>query len=398
MGSTLAESPPKVLKVLHVPRTLDDDAGGPPMVVQGICTALREQGVQCEVATTHGSRTHGKPVQLPGIAVHSFPASPLASVWNGHAQGLWRFLQRNASRFDLIHIHEPWHYSSCAAYVAAQRAGVPLMVSIHGAMMAGALRRKRQRKFLYLNLVQRRMLNAMGAVHTLAPAETQALSALGVRCPFFQAPNGVSREMLRALDAAPVSPLIERHPQLAGRRVILFLGRIIARKGLIPLAEAFIALARRHPDAMLLVAGEPQDDTAAQARAALHRAGLRQRAVFAGMLTGADKLAALRLADIFALPSQFEGFSAAILEALAARLPVVISAGCNFPEVAEHQAGCIAPTTPEALAGTLDTLLGDASLRARMGANGRRMIEQHYTWSTISAAFAQRYREICNAQ
>ena len=66
-----------------------------------------------------------------------------------------------------------------------------------------------------------------------------------------------------------------------------------------------------------------------------------ERTVFTGMLTGRDKLAALRSADVFVLSSYSEGFSIAVLEGLAAGLPAVISTQCNFPEVSEHAAGFV---------------------------------------------------------
>ena len=67
------------------------------------------------------------------------------------------------------------------------------------------------------------------------------------------------------------------------------------------------------------------------------------------MLSGEDKMAALGLADLFVLPSYSEGFSIAVLEALASRLPVVITKACNFPEVGEHGAGFVVEPNEEAV-------------------------------------------------
>ena len=132
--------------------------------------------------------------------------------------------------------------------------------------------------------------------------------------------------------------------------------------------------------------------TAAQAgwRRYCERQALRDRAVFTGILTGGDKLAAFACSPyLYVLPSYSEGFSVSVLEALAAGLPVVISEGCNFPEVAESEAGFVVPAADAAVAGAISTLLSDEPLRTRMGANGRRLVEECYTWPEIAETGCQ---------
>lgn len=386
------------LKALQVLVSLDADAGGPPVSVRHLVNALREQDIHCEIATTHGGRYREPPLAVPGTQVHTFSPTLLAAAWNAHSPSFGRFLRRNAGRFDLIHVHEIWHYPGYVACTAARRAGTAAMISTHGTLAAGALQRKRIRKNLYLPSIQRHQLNAADAVHAITTAEADDLRACGIRAPVFQAPNGVSAAFIGGLDGATAAPLFARHPQLADSRIVLFFGRIIANKGLDRLARCFIALAARFLDAKLLVAGPARDDTQARCAAMLADAGLAQRAVFTGMLSGDDMLAALIAADVFVLPSQFEVCSNAILEALAARVPVVISESCNFPEVADREAGLVVPLDDDMFTRALETLLADAQLRGRMGENGRRMIDENYSWPVIGSVFAAVYRDICAAK
>ena len=122
------------------------------------------------------------------------------------------------------------------------------------------------------------------------------------------------------------------------------------------------------------------------------------RTVFTGMLTGRDKLAALKCADLFVLSSYSEGFSIAVLEALAGGLPVVISRQCNFPEVSEHAAGFVVEPEEPAVTQAISTLLSDAGLRVAMGRNGRRLVREKYTWAGVAAAMADRYRRLIVAR
>ena len=126
----------------------------------------------------------------------------------------------------------------------------------------------------------------------------------------------------------------------------------------------------------------------------LRTTGVLDRAVFTGMLTGEDKLAALSCADIFVLPSYSEGFSIAILEAMAARLPVVITEGCNFPEVAEHGAGFVVEASETPVAEAISALLSDDALRVHMGQRGRKLVTERYTWQETASTIADLYRSL----
>ena len=124
---------------------------------------------------------------------------------------------------------------------------------------------------------------------------------------------------------------------------------------------------------------------------------MSDRATFTGVLDANDKLAALACADAFVLPSYAEGFSNAVLEALAAGLPVVISEHCNFPEVAEHGAGYIVRNDVQEICGAISTLLADKRSQVEAGLNGRRMVAERYSWPAVSKAFAGLYRSIVSA-
>lgn len=134
------------------------------------------------------------------------------------------------------------------------------------------------------------------------------------------------------------------------------------------------------PTARLLVAG-PDDggrrDLISRARCA------PDQIVLTGLLTGEDRLAAYAAADLFALPAIGEGFSVAVLEAMASGLPVVLTPGCHFPEVEPAGAGLVVEREAGALAAGLRSLLVDPARRRRMGASARELVGREYTWSRI---------------
>lgn len=385
------------MKVLHVAATMSAEAGGPPVALRGLTTALAAVGVDCEVLTTMGGRFHGPPVPMPDARVHACPASRLSYLWNSHSPALADFVGEHLAEFDVVHVHELWHYPGFVACRAARRHGVPYVVSLRGGLDGVALRRKAVRKWLYMALVQGRLLRSASALHSLTPVEAVHAKALGGGTPVTVIPNGVASDLKQAVDELGAAACLERFPRLSGKRVILFLGRLTANKGLDLLARSFIGIAKELDDAALLIVGPDEGDTQAQATRLLAEAGVIDRVTFAGPLDGNDKLAALACADVFVLPSYAEGFSNAVLEALAAGLPVVISEHCNFPEVAQRAAGVIVPNDVREIGSAVSTLLGDETRREEAGRNGRRLVEERYSWSTVADAFADLYGSIATA-
>ena len=86
-----------------------------------------------------------------------------------------------------------------------------------------------------------------------------------------------------------------------------------------------------------------------------------------------------------------EGQSIAVLEALAAGLPVLLSPGCHMDEVADVGAGYVAEASIEAFAVKLRRLLLDGEMRTTMGERARRLAREKYSWTPIAASLAGVY-------
>lgn len=121
--------------------------------------------------------------------------------------------------------------------------------------------------------------------------------------------------------------------------------------------------------------------------------GLGRRLTFAGHVSGERARLAWSRADAFVLPSYSEGFSMAILEALAARKPVLITTACHFPDVAREDAGIVVePNAPSVTRGLRELLNRSADQRRALGERGRQLVETHYTWHRQAERLAQVYR------
>jgi glycosyltransferase involved in cell wall biosynthesis len=160
------------------------------------------------------------------------------------------------------------------------------------------------------------------------------------------------------------------HPQRRDRHPIIGVAcRLVPVKGLIDLLLAFEITLRDFPDARLHIAGSGPEDS--RLRAAAEQHGIRDNVVFLGWRQ--DIRADMRRWDVYAQSSFEEGFGLAVLDAMAAGLPVVATNVGGIAEVViEGETGFLVPPgNPEMMAERLSRLLSERETRRRMGEAGR---------------------------
>jgi glycosyltransferase involved in cell wall biosynthesis len=296
---------------------------------------------------------------------------------------------------QVMHAHEVRTVENWRLAPVINRLGLPLLVSPHGTLPYDTGRGSVKR--LWDRLFARRLLPRFDRVIALTSHEADEAraiwSASGVPLPDERisiVPNGIHVEDFAHLpDPAPFRARWE----LSAGPVVLFLGRLHERKGLQFLILAFAQAAQNVPDARLLIVG-PDEGKRAALEAQIEQLNLGERVIFTGLLTGADKLAALAAADLFALPAVGEGFSMAVLEAMACGLPVLLTPGCNFPEVVEAGAGLVVGREVPALREALHALLTDGERRASMGRSARELVHARYTWPQVVTQLEDVYRAV----
>jgi len=293
---------------------------------------------------------------------------------------------------ELMHCHELRTVENLRVVPVAEALDVPVVVSPHGTLPLSTGRPTLKRA--WDRLLGGRLLPHFDAVIALTrdeAADARVLwAAQGVDIPIYIVPNGVHLDEFAAL---PPRHVARARWNLGEGPVVLFLGRLHERKGVQLLLPAFAGALPHVPQARLLIAG-PDEGMLTALQAQARALGLEERVVFTGLLTGPDRMAALAAADLFALPAEGEGFSMAVLEALACGLPVLLTPGCHFPEAAEAGAGVIVPRAVEPLREALIDLLGDADRRAAMGRAARALVESRYTWPQIVAQMEAAYAAV----
>jgi glycosyltransferase involved in cell wall biosynthesis len=203
-------------------------------------------------------------------------------------------------------------------------------------------------------------------------------------------PNGVD---VAAIDAARPGPLVRRELGLPeDSPVIGLVGRLDHwGKGHKELFTAMAQIRARHPVHALIVGGGRR---AAEVRQLAASLGLAEVVHFLGPRSDVPDL--LNAMDVFVLPSYSEGVSLALLEAMAAGLPVIATAVGGLPEVVtDGENGLlIPPRDPGALAGALERLLSDPAWARQLGANARGHVRAHYSLERLGREISKIYEEL----
>lgn len=332
------------MKIVNVIHSLNPERGGPGEGLRQMCSATRRLGHRQDVVT----------MDEPGAPwLETFPARVVALGGARRTYGfnpkLKEWLVREAPRYDGVVVHGLWQYHGLATWRALRGTQVPYFVFPHGMLDPWFRRRyplKHLKKALYWQLIERHVLRSAAAV--LFTAEEEARLGALTFWPYEVAPVTVGYGL--ALDAtargATAQTFLAVYPQLQGRRLLVFLGRIHPKKGADLLLEAFARVASQDERLSLVLAGPDQAGLVPSLRESAERLGVADRVVFTGMLQGGLKWGCLRSAEAFVLPSHQENFGIAVAEALAVGVPVLISTQVNiWREIVRDDAGLAEPDT-----------------------------------------------------
>jgi len=177
--------------------------------------------------------------------------------------------------------------------------------------------------------------------------------------------------------------------------IILNVGSQEYQKGQIFLIRALAKEALREKDLKLLIAGR-KGAVSTELESEVRRLGLTSKVLLLGHRDDISQL--LAAADIFALPSLFEGAAGALLEAMAARKPIVVSDLTELREVINKDCALRVPArSPEALAKAIEHLLLDKEFAQEMASNGKKLFEKNFLIENVAAKMAALYREVSEA-
>jgi glycosyltransferase involved in cell wall biosynthesis len=375
------------MRVLHVIPAIAAAYGGPSKVVLDTCKALRAKGVEAEIATTNADLDGNLPIPkesptlIEGVPVYFFERKGLSRY--KFSFGLTKWISRNVAKYDLLHVHAVFSYSTAVAAFFARRHRIPYVMLPHGMLAPWPMRNKRLRKMIYFKLIEENNLERAAAIHFTAEEEMR----ISVR-------RGDSNFVLPYIvDLSDEGNVI----QSTGGSIlrVLYLSRFDPKKGIEILIGALSRLVGDGVQCELILAGDGEPEFAEKIKQMVQTHGLSSITRFTGFVEGAEKSKLLRSANLFVLPSYGENFGIAVTEAMAAGLPVVISDRVNIHnEIRDAGAGVVVSPTVEALYRAMRMLASDSTLRKEMGLRGRNFVATRFSVATTTRETLQIYEDV----
>lgn len=366
------------MKILHATKRYPNSAGGDATVVKSLERIQRKTGDDIVILTSNcPDIVDAAHVQKFGLKIvsHDIDTINLRRIISLAMLFVSSFWRLRKIRPDIIHSHS----MDLGFFIrpAARLYRIPIINTCHGTSIGKTDFSKFKQGLELFFLKHGRFYKII----TVDEPSLKSFKKHGLNNVVY-VPNGVDEFK------AEVRP-----KKTGGKTVLMFVGRLESVKGVSDLLKAFSTLRNRQSLELWLV-GNGSDVEKLKTKA--KELGIDEQTKFLGRQKPAKTRKLFAQADIFVLPSHYEGFPIVMLEAWATSLPVVVS------RVGAMQTVChdgidsllIRPKQPKQLAAALERLIGDKKLQKKLGTNGRKLVETMYNYPSINERIEAIYAEV----
>ncbi|MEO8192490.1 MAG: glycosyltransferase [Gemmatimonadales bacterium] len=370
------------MRVLHVAPSIARAYGGPTQSLAGYVRAAALGGIETVVAAPTASAEEIEALHSAGASeVRTFSSFGRRAMCMSPA--LVRWLRGASKEYDVTHVHGLFNPISTFGARAAIHEGSAVIIRPFGTLSRYTFTHRRGTlKRAWFSALERRNIESAAGLHFTTAAEREGSEW-----------HGLSGATSYVVPPPWISP--NETPNHGGddaRPVVLFLSRINRVKNIAALIAAWPAVIRSVPSARLVIAGSGDAAYEAELHSQAAGLGVESSVSFPGFLSGREKSDALAGASLFLLPSHHENFGMAVLEALAAGTPVVISPEVQLRDfVTTHQLGRVAEANPADIASAIVDGLADRALRDRVAAHGHRIVEETYGAAVVGEQLCSMY-------
>ncbi len=417
------------MKILHVITGMQK-AAGTSVFCGEVCNGLAAAGHDVTIAVADPTRTDCYPLD-PGIKLIS-----ISFLLDSSTQSACSTRQTNSklqtSNFELIHIHALWSPILHKVSNWAHENKIPVVWSPHGMLTPWAMNNKKWKKRLGWWLYQRKDLARADLLHATAESEVEDVRRMGLSNKVMIAPLGVNIggriegvinhvEQVEHVEVGAGNVKMwkcgneeavnnQLYESVDGKKILLFVSRVQRKKGLINLAKAWSILKLETSNSKLQtsnwrirIVGPDQEGHTQEVKAECERLGIMDDWEFVGPKYGDELQKEYAGADLFVLPTYSENFGSVVIEALAHKVPVITTKGTPWSELEAEKCGKWIdlpaegsnPSAWPALVTALKEMMSMSDEeRQQMGARGRKLVEEKYTWDAVVKAMMRGYESL----
>lgn len=370
------------MNIHHIVSSIDISTGGPARSVTGLINSILLNSSDIEITLDT--------IETKEPIISSFINKKGKIFFNKSCLLNSTSLKYNLkkSKSILYHGHGIWQMPIHNMARIARKKNIPYIITPRGMLESWSLKQGAIKKELALKLFQYKDLEKSACIHATADMEVESIRALGFKNPIAMIPNGI-----KISEFSDVVPVKDVKP-----RKILFLSRIHKKKGIENLIEAWsnINLEKRS-DWIIEIIGNGDADYIKQLNKNIISKKLQDTIFINAPVFGEKKLDIYRKASLFVLPTFSENFGIVVAEALASFTPVITTKGTPWKSIQENNCGWwidigVAPLEK--------ALIQAISLKNEkiidMGINGRKLIENDFSMTSVSKKMIKLYDWILN--
>ena len=379
--------------------------GGTPRVVFELCRELVKKGHNVTVYTTDvfdkDKRVEQSDVEIDGLAlseVEGIKIKYFKNISNSLAfnqkvfisPAISKALKKNLKQFDMVHLHEFRTLQNAAAYKYLTKYKIPYIPSAHGSVLR--LMGKEFLKMLFDKSIGFKILKSAKRVIAVSNIEVEQYIKMGVeRDRISLIPNGINISEFENADK--VKGNFRRAYKLSDKKILLFIGRLNAIKGIDFLLNTFAILTKDIKDTILVIAG-PDDGYKNEIERRINLLNINDKVLLIDGLYGEDKISAMKDADMFIYPSRHEIFGIAPLEALMCGTPVIVTDNCGCADFLREANGGIVVKYQD-ISGLLDSIqniLDKKEEAKKLASNGMELVQRQFNWNEITKDMIKLYK------
>lgn len=344
--------------------------GGVETVVKEYSERLVKRGHEVHVFTTDGGFRDPRFEEINGVKVYRSLRIPYPVLKPLSPAPLFPLKLLEAD-VDLIHVHANKYFSTDMGALIAKLRGLPLVYSSHagtfGQSFVGRLH----------NQTAGRIALSADVVVCVSNYEKGLIESSGIPVKRFEVlPNGVDRDKFK-VQSSKFKVAIDN-----SKFMVLYVGRLSPHKGIDTLIVSASLVLRNIPDVKFVIAGPGESSNLKSQTSNLN---LDDHFVFTGEVLEEEKIALLKKADVFVLPSRSEAFGITVIEAMAAGCPPIVSDIPALTEIVSNgRTGLVFPVDDEkALSNSIIKLLSNQSLHQDISKTAKKAVQEKYDWEKI---------------
>lgn len=314
---------------------------------------------------------------------------PRVGFWTGH--DIIKALEKEKESIDLVHFHLIWFYDKNIIAKALKRFGIPFIITTHGTYSKPhAYTGKRLiAKWLY----ELKYLKMATECHILTPEEGTGLKKYGYNGRSFIVANGFEKSDLPTL----INKNFFFNQPFNNRLIISTIAVLRQDKNIDLIIEALSILPKNIQNQLAFVLiGPDYKSNAAKYKALAKKMNVEDCFYWIGPLFGDDKYNAMFSSDGYIMASDSEGFSMAIIDAMACGLPMILTSGCNMKYLSDEKYYIMCEPYVQDIARAILEYLKLGDKRKVLGDNAKRILKEQLYWEKIVPKMIENYKRIIN--